>query len=194
MVRLTRIYTRFGDDGTTRLGDMSEVSKADARVAAYGDVDELNCLIGVARSAGLPDEPDRVLARVQNELFDLGADLCVPGTGNDRIRIESEHTRALERDCDAANEPLEPLDSFVLPGGCVAAAALHHSRAVCRRAERSVVHLIERDSGRVNAEALRYLNRLSDLLFILARRANGDAGAGDVLWRPAGGGKRGASQ
>src|SRR5438552_4162830 len=171
-VRLTRIYTRGGDKGETSLGDGSRVSKLDARVAAIGDVDELNSLVGWAGG----------LDRIQNELFDLGADLSVPFVeGDGRLRVTQEQIDALESDCDATNKPLEELKSFVLPGGSEAAARLHVARAVCRRAES--VALWAAGERPVNTLALVYLNRLSDLLFILARAANA---GGEELWRPGG--------
>jgi cob(I)alamin adenosyltransferase len=186
VVRLTRIYTRLGDAGDTHLGDMSRARKTHPRVVAYGDVDELNSALGVARAQGLGEPAEGWLRIVQNDLFDLGADLCVPAAGDDpgdgaRLRVVASQVTRLERWCDEVNEGLEPLTSFVLPAGTRAAAALHLARAVCRRAERSAVALAERE--RVTPEALAYLNRLSDLLFILARAANRDAG-GDVLWTP----------
>jgi len=190
MVRLTKIYTRTGDAGETHLGDMSRVSKAHPRVDCYGDVDELNSVIGMARALEAPDQVDALLERIQNELFDLGADLCVPGQGDDRLRVTPGQVEDLEQACDAANEPLESLDSFVLPGGTPLAANLHHARTVCRRAERSVTVLIGTEPDSVNPSALRYLNRLSDLLFILARAANHGVG-GDVMWKP--GATRGGS-
>ena len=176
-VRLTRIYTRGGDAGETSLGDGSRVSKTDARVAAVGDVDELNSLIGWARA-----EPgaSAVLARVQNELFDLGADLATPATDKkERLRVSQESIDRLEAECDAANASLEPLKSFVLPGGSELAARLFVARAVCRRAERAALRV---DS--VGPLVVAYLNRLSDLLFILARAAN--AGSAETLWQPGG--------
>jgi cob(I)alamin adenosyltransferase len=183
VVRLTRIYTRLGDEGDTHLGDMSRARKTSPRVVAYGDVDELNAVIGVARAQGLPPEVDGWLATVQNELFDVGADLCVPpGEGErSRLRVTASQVERLEALCDEVNETLPDLTSFVLPAGSAASAALHHARTVCRRAERSAVALA--DAEPVTPEALAYLNRLSDLLFILARAANRDAG-GDVLWVP----------
>jgi cob(I)alamin adenosyltransferase len=187
VVRLTRIYTRTGDGGDTHLGDLSRVRKTDARVAAYGDVDELNAVIGVARGVALPPATDALLARVQNDLFDLGADLSVPhggDPGRSRLRVAEEQVTRLEGWCDAANEDLPELTSFVLPAGTPAAAALHHARTVCRRAERAVVALS--DAEAVNPQAVAYLNRLSDLLFVLARAANRDAGEDDVLWVPGG--------
>ena len=183
MVRLTRIYTRLGDEGDTHLGDMSRARKTSARVVAYGDVDELNSALGVARAEGLPEAVDGRLRIVQNDLFDLGADLCVPGGEEEgaRLRVSGAQVERLEAWCDEVNETLEPLTSFVLPAGTRAAAALHLARAVCRRAERSAVALA--DAEPVTPAALAYLNRLSDLLFILARAENRDA-AGDVLWTP----------
>ena len=183
MVRLTRIYTRLGDEGDTHLGDMSRARKTSARVVAFGDVDELNAAIGVARAQGLPPATDGWLAQIQNDLFDLGADLCVPpgDAGGARLRVHPAQVERLERWCDEVNELLPDLTSFILPAGSPGAAALHLARTVCRRAERSTVAL--GDAEAVTPEALSYLNRLSDLLFILARAANRDAG-GDVLWVP----------
>ena len=187
MVRLTRIYTRLGDGGETHLGDMSRVRKTSARIAAIGDVDELNATVGVAITSGVDADHTRWLTRIQNDLFDLGADLAVPlGAEGDRLRITPEQVTQLEGHCDEANEELSDLTSFILPGGTPAAAALHLARSVCRRAERSVVALAESDE--INPNTASYLNRLSDLLFILARYAN-DRGRGDVLWVP--GGSRG---
>ena len=184
MVRLTRIYTRQGDSGDTHLGDMSRVRKTSARVTAYGEVDELNSVIGVARAHGLDPESDRRLAAIQNDLFDLGAELSRPpgGDAGERLRIVPAQVERLERWCDEVNATLEPLSSFVLPAGTPAAATLHQARAACRRAERSAVALADAEGA--GAEALRYLNRLSDLLFILARAANRAGGPGDVLWVP----------
>ena len=179
-VRLTRIYTRTGDAGETSLGDLSRASKLDPLVQAYGAVDELNSIVGWAQVAA----GDERLARVQNELFDLGADLSVPYEEDDgKLRIEQAAIDRLEADCDAANEGLEPLKSFVLPGGNEAAARLHVARATCRRAERVV--LAAARERPVNPLATVYLNRLSDLLFILARAAN-TAGGNEPLWRPGG--------
>jgi cob(I)alamin adenosyltransferase len=176
-VRLTRIYTRGGDLGETSLGDGSRVSKLDPLVRAYGAVDELNSIVGWARV----EVSDPRLERIQNELFDLGADLSVPfEEGDEKLRVTQGQIDALERDCDEANQLLEPLKSFVLPGGSEAAARLHVARAVCRRAER--VALSAAEERPVNPLALVYLNRLSDLLFILARAAN--AGGGELLWTP----------
>jgi cob(I)alamin adenosyltransferase len=172
-VRLTRIYTRGGDAGETSLGDGSRVPKTDARVEAMGDVDELNSAVGWALAAGASETLDRI----QNELFDLGADLSVPFVeGDGKLRVTQESVDRLEAECDEANAELEPLKSFVLPGGSESAARLFLARAVCRRAERRVLVV-----DRVNPVARTYLNRLSDLLFILARAAN----AGDeTLWKP----------
>lgn len=184
MVRLTRIYTRLGDAGDTHLGDMSRVRKTSLRVAAYGDVDELNSVVGLARQQPMPDGYDAWLGRVQNDLFDLGADLCVPeGGAGERLRMTAEQVTRLEGYCDRVNDTLAELKSFVLPGGSPASAALHLGRTVCRRAERAVIALA--DTEPVNPQAVAYLNRLSDLLFILARGANA-AGGGDVLWIPGG--------
>jgi cob(I)alamin adenosyltransferase len=170
-VRLTKIYTRGGDAGQTSLGDGSRVSKLDARVAAMGDVDELNSVVGWC-AAGLD--------RIQNELFDLGADLSVPYAEDDgRLRVTQEAVDRLEAECDAANAELSELKSFVLPGGDETAARLFLARSVCRRAERTVLACAD-----VNPLAPVYLNRLSDLLFILARAANADAGVDEPLWRP----------
>ena len=177
-VRLTRIYTRTGDAGETHLGDLSRVSKNDPLVEAFGVVDELNSLVGWAAVAAGAEE--QRLARIQNELFDLGADLSVPfEEGDGKLRVDQAAIERLEADCDDANEALEPLKSFVLPGGTEAAARLHVARAVCRRAERVV--LAARSERSLNPLASVYLNRLSDLLFILARAAN--AGE-EPLWRP----------
>jgi cob(I)alamin adenosyltransferase len=185
-VRLDRIYTRAGDAGQTSLGDGERVSKNDARIWAYGTVDETGAAIGAAIAGGLSDDIAELLRRVQNDLFDVGADLSVPmgtarGKGKSRLRIGEEHVAAIEAACDRYSDSLEPLTSFVLSGGTPAAAALHVERTTCRRAERCAVALADHDE--VNAAALAYLNRLSDLLFILARVAN-DGGRGDVLWQP----------
>ncbi len=188
MVVLNRIYTRTGDDGTTALGSGERRLKHDLRVAAYGTVDETNAAIGVARLQ-LASEPevDAILARVQNDLFDLGADLAVPEKadkpGKDRLRIVDSQVARLEADIDKLNAALVPLTSFVLPGGEPAAAHLHLARTICRRAERLVVELASRKGEEVGAPAIRYLNRLSDLLFVTARYVNG-RGTRDVLWVP----------
>ena len=184
-VHLTRIYTKTGDDGTTALGDMSRVSKTDPRLAAYADVDEANSAIGVALAlGGLPDEIVRLLTGVQNDLFDVGADLCVPVAADPAyppLRVTDAQVERLEAACDEYNARLSKLDSFLLPGGTPGAALLHQARTVTRRAERSTWALLEADPDRTGTVPARYLNRLSDLLFILARVANPD---GDVLWTP----------
>ena len=181
MVTLNRIYTRTGDKGKTRLASGAPVSKASLRVEAYGGVDETNAVLGLAR---LHAEPalDQILGRIQNDLFDLGADLATPEGGKtEALRIVPGQVERLEREIDALNAELAPLASFVLPGGSPAAAALHQARTVCRRAERTAVALAEQEP--VSAPALQYLNRLSDLLFVAARFANAK-GAADVLWTP----------
>jgi len=180
-VNLTRIYTRLGDDGETHLGDMSRVPKTHARIEAYGTVDELNAQLGVALATGdIAGREREWLSRIQNDLFDVGADLSVPQSDDpaarERLRLVPEQTAWLEARCDEVNAGLEPLKSFVLPGGTLLAAQLHVCRTVCRRAERRALVV---EAG--NPEVVRYLNRLSDLLFILARDANGGA---DVLWQP----------
>jgi cob(I)alamin adenosyltransferase len=183
-VRLTKIYTRGGDAGETSLGDGSRVSKLDGRVAAYGAVDELNATIGVVVAGECPTEIREVLVRVQNELFDLGADLSVPLEHEGRLRTTQEQVDELEADCDRFNAELPELKSFVLPGGTQAAAHLHVARATCRRAERETVEASTEHA--LNPLALVYLNRLSDLLFILARAANAAGGADEPLWKPGG--------
>jgi cob(I)alamin adenosyltransferase len=178
-VNLTRIYTRLGDSGETHLGDMSRVAKTHPRIEAYGTVDELNSHVGVALATeGLPEGYVAWLGRIQNDLFDLGADLSAPETTErERLRVTPEQTQWLEQRCDEVNATLAPLKSFVLPGGTPAAAQLHVCRTVCRRAERRALGCDEE----LNPEVVRYLNRLSDLLFILSRGAN----AGDEpLWEP----------
>jgi cob(I)alamin adenosyltransferase len=187
MVKLTRIYTRGGDGGQTSLGDGARVAKHDPRVAAYGTVDETNATIGLAR-LHTEGALDAMLGRVQNDLFDLGADLCRPGGapgGGDPVRsalrMNATQVARLETEIDAVNANLAELTSFVLPGGTPAAAFLHLARTQARRAEREMTALAEHET--VNPEALRYVNRLSDLLFVLARHAN-DKGAKDVLWTP----------
>jgi cob(I)alamin adenosyltransferase len=181
-VRLTKIYTRGGDAGETSLGDGSRVSKLDARIGAFGAVDELNSAIGLALAYECPDLTRTVLSRIQNELFDLGADLSVPLEREDRLRITQGQVDALEADCDRFNADLPELTSFVLPGGSNLAARLHIARAVCRRAEREAIAAA--GVYRLNAIALAYLNRLSDLLFILARFANAAEGREEPLWKP----------
>jgi len=182
MVRLTRIYTRGGDKGKTSLGDGARVSKLDARIAAYGTVDELNAAIGLVLAANCPDPIREVLGRVQNELFDLGADLSVPMENDARLRVTQSQVDALEHDCDGFNAELPELKSFVLPGGGKAAALLHVARTVCRRAERALVSLSRAEP--VGTAARKYLNRLSDLLFVLGRALNRAGGGSDVLWQP----------
>ena len=183
MVKLTRIYTRGGDKGQTSLGDGSRVPKQSSRVAAYGTVDEANAALGIARLHA-DAAADEMLGRIQNDLFDLGADLCTPEGGRrgaGALRIAAAQVERLEREIDAMNATLAPLDSFVLPGGTATAAHLHLARTVIRRAERLVSELAGVEQ--VNPEALKYLNRLSDHLFVLGRRVN-ECGALDVLWRP----------
>jgi len=181
-VRLTSIYTRGGDAGQTSLGDGSRVSKLDPRIAAYGATDELNSLVGVVLAADCPPAVREVLVRIQNELFDVGADLCVPFDVPDRLRVTQEMIDRLEILCDSFNESLPELKSFVLPGGTAAAAGLHVARTSCRRAEReALVAGLEHD---VNPLVTVYLNRLSDLLFILSRAANALAGVSEPLWKP----------
>ena len=186
MVVLNRIYTRTGDKGETALGSGVRVPKYAARIEAFGTVDETNAAIGVARLA-TEGELDAMLARIQNDLFDLGADLCVPEDESERaqkaLRITQSQVDRLEREIDAMNEKLQPLRSFVLPGGSAAAAHLHVARTVCRRAERLMVKLAQEEA--VGEAALKYVNRLSDFLFVAARAANFDHG-GDVLWIPGG--------
>lgn len=186
MVYLNRIYTKSGDAGETSLGDGSRVPKTDDRIAAFGGVDELNSVIGVAIAHGLPDPQGDRLRQIQNDLFDVGADLCVPSSGEEenRLRVSSAQVERLEEWIDEANESLEPLTSFVLPGGSLAAANLHHARTLCRRAEIGVVKLAETEE--VGSNVLQYVNRLSDLLFVLARVCN-DNGKADVLWQPGAG-------
>jgi len=206
MVTLSRIYTRTGDHGQTRLGDHRAVAKWDARVEAYGEVDELNSVLGLVVLQSLPDGLLDLLCGIQQELFDLGADLCLPeeepstgevpaggeedastgevpagGAASPPLRVQAAQVRRLEEAIDRLNNGLEPLRSFVLPGGSPAAAHLHLARAVCRRAERRAWHLAAEEA--VNEHALHYLNRLSDLLFVLARTCN-DRGKADVLWQP----------
>ena len=190
-INLTKIYTRQGDGGDTRLGDMTLVRKDHLRVNAYGEVDELNAQVGVVRLSELPAGWDERLGQVQNDLFDVGADLAVPvdpEAEEQRLRIATERVAWLEKWCDEINDDLEPLTSFVLPGGTPAAAQLHVARTVCRRAERAVVMLADHEpTGAVGENVIAYLNRLSDLFFILARGANKAAGVSDVLWVPGGG-------
>jgi cob(I)alamin adenosyltransferase len=186
-VHLTRIYTKTGDAGMTALGDGSRVPKTDRRIEAYADVDETNAAIGVALALGDPSDDVRaVLKSVQNDLFDVGADLCAPIIPDPKyppLRVAEEYISRLEGWCDEFNARVPKLDSFILPGGTAAAALLHVARTVCRRAERRAWLLLETDSDRTNPLTAKYLNRLSDLLFILARVANPD---GDVKWVPGG--------
>ncbi len=188
MVRLNRIYTRTGDDGTTGLGNGKRVAKHDLRVESFGTVDEANACIGLARlhTADLPDL-DRMLMRIQNDLFDLGADLCTPDIGEpldyEPLRIVQEQVERLEREIDLLNAELKPLKSFVLPGGSPLAAYLHLARTVTRRAERLMTALVAQPGERVGSAAMRYVNRLSDFLFVASRWANA-RGEGDVLWVP----------
>jgi len=186
-VHLTRIYTKTGDDGTTALGDMSRVAKTHPRIGAFADVDETNAAIGVALALGqLAPDVAAVLRQVQNDLFDVGADLCTPVVENppyQPLRITDDYVERLEQACDAFNERLTKLDSFILPGGTPGAALLHVARTIARRAERSTWLLLEADPPHTSRTAVLYLNRLSDLLFILARVANP---GGDVLWQPGG--------
>ena len=183
-VRLTKIYTRGGDTGETSLGDGSRVSKLDGRIEAFGAVDELNAALGLVLAGDLPDELRGVIARVQNELFDVGADLSVPAGVDGRLRVEQSMVDRLEQDCDRFNAELPKLRSFVLPGGTEAAARLHVARTLCRRAERDVLRAAAKhDLGPLVAV---YLNRLSDLLFVLARAENALAGQDEPLWKPGG--------
>jgi cob(I)alamin adenosyltransferase len=187
MVKLNKIYTRTGDDGTTGLGDGARVAKNALRVEAYGTVDEANALIGVARLHAAGSPLDAMLARIQNDLFDLGADLCTPDRGTDLgyepLRIVASQVEWLEQTIDELNGRLDPLRSFVLPAGSALSAHLHVARTVIRRAERLIVGLAQLQSEPINAHCVRYANRLSDLLFVIARIAN-DSGKGDVLWVP----------
>ncbi|TAK47545.1 MAG: cob(I)yrinic acid a,c-diamide adenosyltransferase [Xanthobacteraceae bacterium] len=186
MVTLNRIYTRTGDDGTTALGSGERRPKSDLRVAAYGTIDETNAALGVARlhTAGAA-VIDAMLARIQNDLFDIGADLCVPQREGkaERLRLAASQVERLEHDIDALNARLAPLTSFVLPGGTPGAAYLHLARTLCRRAERLIVELAARPGEPVNPLLVSYINRLSDFLFVASRALN-DNGAGDVLWVP----------
>ncbi|MEZ6058641.1 MAG: cob(I)yrinic acid a,c-diamide adenosyltransferase [Planctomycetaceae bacterium] len=187
MVYLNRIYTKTGDSGETSLGDGARVPKTSARIAAYGAVDELNAVLGIAVSHGLESSVAVGITEIQNDLFDVGADLCVPESDGTPeyppLRVTAAQVEKLEAWIDRANDSLSPLTSFVLPGGSIAAAHLHQGRTVCRRAEIQVLHLMEAE--RVNPQVVIYLNRLSDLLFVLSRQAN-DHGKNDVLWVPGG--------
>jgi cob(I)alamin adenosyltransferase len=188
MVVLNRIYTRTGDDGTTALGDGRRRKKYDLRIAAYGTIDELNAAIGLVRlHTGEAADLDAMLSRIQNDLFDLGADLASPdkakGPGGERMSIVDKQVARLEGEIDRLNEGIAPLRSFVLPGGSPAAAHLHLARTICRRAERLIVELADQPGETVSPVLIKYVNRLSDFLFVAARFAN-DRGAGDVLWSP----------
>jgi cob(I)alamin adenosyltransferase len=188
MVVLNKIYTRTGDDGTTALGSGERRKKYDFRVAAYGTLDEVNAAIGVARLYTADDAAlDAALAHVQNDLFDVGADLCTPGKGRGpggaRLTVTAAQVAWLETEIDRLNAGLEPLRSFILPGGGAAASYLHLARTICRRGERLIAELRDRPDESVGVEVLKYVNRLSDFLFVAARHANGD-GAGDVPWLP----------
>ena len=189
MVVLNRIYTRTGDKGETALGSGERVSKAHLRIQAYGTVDETNAVLGMVRlhTAAMP-KLDAMLGRIQNELFDLGADLCVPDTGKDLgyepLRILPKQYERIEAEIDDLNGELSPLRSFVLPGGHPAAAHLHLARTVCRRAERLIVDLAAQDGEHVSEGAIAYINRLSDFFFVASRWANAQGGPGDILWVP----------
>jgi cob(I)alamin adenosyltransferase len=188
MVVLNKIYTRTGDDGTTALGSGERRKKYDLRVAAYGSIDEANAAIGVARLHTNHDaELDAALARIQNDLFDVGADLCTPGKGKGpggaRLTVTDKQVEWLEAEIDRFNAALQPLRSFVLPGGSAASAQLHLARTLCRRAERLIAELKNKPGESVSSEVLKYVNRLSDFLFVASRYAN-SRGAGDVLWKP----------
>ena len=188
MVKLNKIYTRTGDDGTTGLGSGERRKKYDLRVAAYGTLDEANAAIGIARLHTAGDVTlDAALSRIQNDLFDVGADLCTPGKGRGpdgaRLTVTPAQVDWLESEIDRLNDALAPLKSFVLPGGTPAAAYLHLARTICRRAERLIAELMDKPGESVGAEVLQYVNRLSDFLFVAGRYAN-DKGARDVLWQP----------
>ncbi|MGA2892568.1 MAG: cob(I)yrinic acid a,c-diamide adenosyltransferase [Xanthobacteraceae bacterium] len=190
MVVLNKIYTRTGDDGTTALGTGQRRKKYDRRISAYGTIDEVNAAIGVARLHLAGDAlVDTAMSRIQNDLFDLGADLCTPdhgkgkGPGGARLTVTETQVAWLEAEIDRLNAELEPLRSFVLPGGSAAAAYLHLARTICRRAERLIVELKDDPAESVSAAVVKYVNRLSDFLFVASRYANGK-GSGDVLWRP----------
>jgi cob(I)alamin adenosyltransferase len=190
MVKLNKIYTRTGDDGTTGLGTGERRKKYDLRIAAYGTIDEANAAIGIARLSTAGDaELDAALSRIQNDLFDVGADLCTPeqrkgkGPGGARLTVTAKQVAWLETEIDRLNAELAPLRSFVLPGGSAAAAGLHLARTVCRRAERLIAELKNKRGESVGADVLKYVNRLSDYLFVASRYAN-NKGAGDVLWKP----------
>ncbi|MGB7034637.1 MAG: cob(I)yrinic acid a,c-diamide adenosyltransferase [Xanthobacteraceae bacterium] len=182
------MYTRTGDDGTTALGTGERRKKYDLRIAGYGTIDEVNAVVGVARLHTAHDHAlDAALSRIQNDLFDVGADLCTPGMGKGpggaRLTVTENQVKWLEAEIDRFNETLKPLRSFVLPGGGAAAAHLHLARTICRRAERLIAELKDQEGDSVSGEVLKYVNRLSDFLFVASRHANGQ-GAGDVLWQP----------
>ncbi len=189
MVKLNKIYTKTGDKGTTGLGTGERVAKDNARIAAYGTVDEVNAVIGIVRLhlTSRDGDIDQMLNRIQNDLFDLGADLCVPDRGEtlnyEPLRVVEEQVKRLEGEIDLLNSELDPLRSFILPGGTPAAAYLHLARTVCRRAERLMVTLNARDDEHVSEAALTYINRLSDLLFVMGRYVN-EKGKKDILWAP----------
>lgn len=184
VVRLNRISTKTGDDGTTGLGDGSRLPKHHPRIAAYGTIDELSSMLGVAIASGVGDPHASWIRSIQNDLFDLGSDLCVPGEMGDKLRITPDYAARLDALLDEQNELLVPLDSFCLPGGTLGSAWMHVGRTVCRRAEREVTALIAQEpEGTVNREVLRYLNRLSDLLFVFGRVLN-DGGKADIKWVP----------
>jgi cob(I)alamin adenosyltransferase len=183
MPRITRVYTKTGDDGTTGLGSGARIAKDSPRIEAYGTVDELNSQIGVALAAGVCDSVAAALRTIQNELFHLGSDLCIPEEDKKRTpvpRIEERHVLALETLMDRLSKELSPLENFILPGGSPAPAALHVARTVCRRAERRVLSLSRRES--IGAQVIPYLNRLSDALFVMARYENKQSGSADTLW------------
>jgi cob(I)alamin adenosyltransferase len=192
VVRLNKIYTKTGDAGTTGLGDGERLAKHHPRIDAYGTVDELSGVLGLLVAHSKDDVLVVRVRSIQNDLFDVGADLCVPGEAGENLRITPAYTKRLEGWIDALNEELAPLESFVLPGGTQSSAWLHLARTVCRRAERHVCELasMPQEAGRVNPEVVRYLNRLSDLLFQMARSEN-DRGRADVLWKPGAGGGEG---
>jgi cob(I)alamin adenosyltransferase len=186
MVKLNRIYTKTGDDGTTALGDGTRLPKDHERIETYGTVDELSSVIGLGVASGTPEPYRTWLLEIQNDLFDVGSDLCVPGEAGEALRIQPCYTERLEQLIDQVNTDIPPLQTFVLPGGTPAAAWMHLARTTCRRAERHLFTLMSGavdSAGAVNPETLRYLNRLSDLFFVLARALN-DNGASDVLWEP----------
>ncbi|MFT7668583.1 MAG: cob(I)alamin adenosyltransferase [Planctomycetota bacterium] len=186
MIHLNKIYTRSGDDGTTGLGDGTRVQKHHERIAAYGTTDELSSVLGLALAGGVPEPYGAWIQSIQNDLFDVGSDLCRPGAQADGSRLDSAYTKQLEDWIDEVNEGLTALTSFILPGGSQAAAWMHLGRTVCRRAERHVNALLadSAEAERVNVEVLRYLNRLSDLMFVLSRVLN-NGGKDDILWVPA---------